>query len=188
MEFLPHMLAILALCSAVRGHIYRSEMDANTTTTTHNDVFDKWEDLTLEQKRISSSSAEKKVLDGEHPDLLLQQMDAIPMFEQGEMSAVITMLQTMSNEMESLRNALSNVKYQNHIIYKQLKRMNNKCSANPGENDNRIHDRLQCIPRNKSSLSIERAFVSWNTLYILPTVFLCDENNCLDMIHSLEKW
>ena len=59
--------------------------------------------------------------------------------EQEPLEVVVSLLQSMHEEVTNLRGQMANVKYQNHLIYKQIKRINNRCSATPGNSYNHIY-------------------------------------------------
>ena len=85
-----------------------------------NDVISDWElDLpsvvtedTAEPVRVSGGDAGTSVpLPATHADMEL----------------IIAALGTVSSEINSLRTQVGNLKYQNHVMYKQLKKANNRC-------------------------------------------------------------
>ncbi len=113
------LVIILSLGLALlEARVLLSKEDGRFSNGTHYNDVTKWDvDERLDQK------FGENMYDLEEPDY----QEANPIGE------VVSLLTTMSQEIQILRSQMGNLKYQNHLIYKQLKRMNNRCMGSPGK-------------------------------------------------------
>lgn len=68
-----------------------------------------------------------------------------------KMSQVLLILADLSGEIHGLRNQVGNLKFQNHMVYKQLKRLQSRCVDKVSENDVIESGKTWCYVQNNPS-------------------------------------
>ena len=117
------------------SHQKRFTPDTPINVTADNDVITQWNTKDTSREResphVSEAKRSQEVQKVVYPEVYESNAVGEPMLQE-ELSTIVSMMQSLSTEVAALRGQMSNLKYQNHIIYKQLKRMNNRCMTNPG--------------------------------------------------------
>lgn len=113
------VLISIGLVSTTNQKHGNIRLQNSTAAGTHvNDVISDWE---LDLPRVDDLEAVETVESSSGTDTHSVATHA-------DMELILAELGSVSQQITSLRTQVGNLKYQNHVMYKQLKKVNNRCA------------------------------------------------------------